>query len=98
MQSFRIGSVIAALAVLAPGAALAQFAAQRPVVDWRCDGDRCVGRAEGVSASRDILQLCRRTVRATGPVSQYRIGDRELSTKELRACNRFVIATQPPRN
>jgi len=95
MQSSTILSVFAAMAVAAPGMALAE-PAPRPVTDWRCEADRCVAQAP--ASSDDLLQQCRRVVRVTGPVSQFRIGGRELSAAELIACNRFVIMTQPPRN
>ncbi len=96
MQSFRIVSAIAAIAMFAPGAALSQESAAKPAIDWSCEGDRCVVRM--AASPEDMLRQCKRTVRVTGPVSSYRVGDRELTGAELRACNRFVIATQPARN
>ena len=97
MQSFRILGVVAVLAFTS-GAAFAAEPAARSVTDWKCEGDRCVAYAEAGAAAEDLLQQCKRTVRSTGPVSEYRRGGNALSAEQIRACNRFVIATQPPRN
>ena len=96
MQSSELVRVLAVMAAIAPGAALAQPSPKAPAVDWKCEADRCAGHV--AASSQGILQQCRRFVWATGPVSQYRIGERELTGAQLRACNRFVINTQPPRN
>ena len=96
MQSFRMLSALAALALIVPGAALSAGGQARPE-GWRCEAERCVRKAQS-DTSRDLLAQCRRTVRIVGPVSHYRQGDRQLGDADLRACNRFVITTQPPRN
>ncbi len=95
MQSSTILRVLAAMAVIAPGTAFAQ-SAQKPVTDWRCEGDRCVVQVK--ASADDLLRQCRRVVRVTGPVSEFRVGGRELSAAEISACNRFVIMTQAPRD
>lgn len=91
MQSFRTISVIAAMAVVAPGMAWAEERAKP------CAEAQCAARDAGVRTV-DAAAQCRRIVRDKGPVSRLMIGGRELADAELRACNRFVVTTQRPRN
>lgn len=107
MQFPVLSAIAAALAVLAPAAAFAggfQGAAKlaQPApsptstvvngVEWRCDGDTCLGTAQRVSGVDGFMRECRKVSEALGPLAAYSSGGRNMSHGNLRACNKLAEA------
>ena len=57
-------------------------------VPWRCEGEACAGHAVRKGNLDGLVRECRKVVAVIGPVSSYRSGGRELTSGQLRACNR----------
>jgi len=55
---------------------------------WRCDGDACVGAAARKGNLDGVVRECKKVVAVIGPVASYKTGGRQLSSGELKACNR----------
>lgn len=66
-------------------------------VDWRCEGDQCFGRAARRSAVDGLVKECKRVAAVIGPVASYKSRGRELTSGQLRACNRGAITLQTAR-
>jgi hypothetical protein len=107
MQFPVLSAIAASLAILAPATAfaggfqgtarLAQPAAAPSStlvngVEWRCDGDTCVGTAERVSGVDGFMRECRKVSEALGPLAGYSSGGRTMSHGNLRACNKLAEA------
>ena len=105
MQFPVLSAIAAALAILAPATAfaggfqgtakLAQPAAAPTStvvngVEWRCDGDTCVGSAQRVSGVDGFMRECRKVSEALGPLAGYASRGRTMSHGNLRACNKLA--------
>ena len=105
MQFPVLSAIAAALAILAPAAAfaggfqgtakLAQPAAAPTStlvngVEWRCDGDTCLGSAQRVPGVDGLMRECRKVSEALGPLAGYASGGRTMSHGNLRACNKLA--------
>lgn len=105
MQFPVLSAIAAALAILAPATAfadgfqgtakLAQPAATPTStvvngVEWRCEGDTCVGSAQRVSGVDGFMRECRKVSEALGPLAGYASRGRTMSPGNLRACNKLA--------
>jgi hypothetical protein len=107
MQFPVLSAIAAALAILAPATAfaggfqgtakLAQPAAAPTStvvngVEWRCDGDTCLGTAQRVSGVDGFMRECRKVSEALGPLAGYASRGRTMSHGNLMACNKLAEA------
>jgi hypothetical protein len=61
---------------------------------WRCDGDQCWGVAERKANLDGVVRECKKVVAVVGPVAAYKSGARDLTTGQLRACNKAAADIQ----
>ena len=66
-------------------------------VAWRCEGDQCFGQGARRSAVDGLVKECKRVAAVIGPVASYKSRGRELTSGQLRACNRGAITLQTAR-
>jgi hypothetical protein len=59
-------------------------------VNWRCTGDKCVGTPVGRGASGTRMDECRNLAAALGRLSSFVSRGKELSKRDLDACNRVA--------
>jgi hypothetical protein len=105
MQFPVLSAIAAALAILAPATAFAggfqgtaklAQPATAPTstvvngVEWRCDGDTCLGSAQRVSGVDGFMRECRKVSEAIGPLAGYASRGRTMSHGNLRACNKLA--------
>lgn len=105
MQFPVLSAAAAVLAILAPACAFAEgfqgtaklatpAASPSSVVvsgvEWRCDGDTCVGSAARTSAVDGFMRECRKVSEALGPLAGYSSHGRTMSHGNLRACNKLA--------
>jgi hypothetical protein len=57
-------------------------------VNWRCTGDKCVATPVGRKSPGSGIAECRKMAAALGRVASFSSRGRELSKKDLDACNR----------
>lgn len=57
-------------------------------VNWRCTGDKCVGLPVGRRPSSSRMEECRKVAAALGRLSSFSARGKELSKRDLDACNR----------
>ena len=67
-------------------------------VDWRCDGDACVGAASRKGNLDGLVRECRKVVAIIGPVASYKSGGRLADEGQLKACNRAATPQTVARN
>jgi hypothetical protein len=63
-------------------------------VAWRCDGVECAGRGTPRAANAGLVAECKKVAAVIGPVSSYRSRGHELTSGQIRACNRGAIRIQ----
>ncbi|MFN3584616.1 CC_3452 family protein [Phenylobacterium sp.] len=63
-------------------------------VAWRCDGAECAGRGTPRAANAGLVAECKKVAAVIGPVSSYRSRGHELTSGQIRACNRGAIRIQ----
>ena len=71
-----------------------QSAADKDVdgVTWRCEGDKCVGKAERRNSLDSHMKECRKVAAALGKLTRFYSRGRQMSARDLDNCNR--AATQ----
>ena len=57
-------------------------------VNWRCTGDKCVGTPVGRVSPGSGMAECRKIAAALGRVASFSSRGKELSKRDLDACNR----------
>ena len=67
-------------------------------VDWRCDGDACVGTAARKGTLDGLVRECKKVVAVVGPVTSYRSGARLADEGQIKACNRGAPTQTVARN
>jgi len=73
-------------------AAAVQSATDKEVdgVNWRCEGDKCVGKAERRASLDSYMKECRKVAAALGKLTRFYSRGREMSQRDLDNCNRAV--------
>jgi len=103
-MQIRLLPVVVALSLTAPAAFAGAFSGQaklaNPVpqatsasvngVDWRCEGDTCVGTAERVSGVDGFMRECRKVSEVIGPLAAYASNGRKMSEANLNSCNKLA--------
>jgi hypothetical protein len=59
-------------------------------VTWRCEGEKCVGRAEGRTSLNSFIKDCRKVAEAVGPLVAYTGKGRTATKGEISTCNRLA--------
>jgi hypothetical protein len=59
-------------------------------VNWRCTADKCVGASAGRRASGSRVDECKRLAAAVGKLASFSSRGKELSKRDLDACNRVA--------
>lgn len=59
-------------------------------VNWRCEGDKCIGVAERHSSLDSPVKECRKVAAAVGQLTAYQTRGRVLSKGSVGACNAVV--------
>jgi hypothetical protein len=57
-------------------------------VTWRCEGDKCVGKAERRDSLDSYMKECRKVAAALGKLTRFYSRGREMSARDLNNCNR----------
>lgn len=57
-------------------------------VNWHCDGEKCVGKAERHSSLDSYMKECRKVAGALGKLTRFYSRGREMSQRDLDNCNR----------
>jgi hypothetical protein len=57
-------------------------------VNWRCEGDKCVGKAERRASLDSYMKECRKVAAALGKLSGFTSRGRPMSKRDLDNCNR----------
>ena len=71
-------------------AAAVQSATDKDVdgVNWHCEGDKCVGKAERRASLDSYMKECRKVAAALGRLTRFYSRGREMSQRDLENCNR----------
>ena len=90
-------SAFVAPAVAAGGAYRAEATLATPVqsatekdvdgVTWRCEGDRCVGKAEQRNSLDSYMKECRKVAAGLGKLTRFYSRGREMHGSDLKNCN-----------
>ena len=59
-------------------------------VNWHCTADKCVGTSVGRRASGSRVDECKRQAAAVGKLASFSSRGKELSKRDLDACNRVA--------
>jgi hypothetical protein len=59
-------------------------------VTWRCEADKCIGRAERRSTLNSFIKDCRRVAEAVGPLTAFSGRGRTATKGEVVTCNRLA--------
>ena len=59
-------------------------------VTWKCDGDKCVGRAERRSTLDSQIKECRKVAEALGELKEYSSRGRPMTSNSVETCNRLA--------
>ena len=57
-------------------------------VAWRCEGDKCIGKAERRNSLDSYMKECRKVAGALGKLTRFYSRGREMSSSDLENCNR----------
>jgi hypothetical protein len=57
-------------------------------VNWHCEGDKCVGKAERRASLDSYMKECRKVATALGKLTRFYSRGREMSQRDLDNCNR----------
>lgn len=61
-------------------------------VTWRCEGDKCSGRAERRSTLDSQVKECRKVAATLGELTAYTSRGREMSKGSVGTCNRLAAS------
>jgi hypothetical protein len=61
-------------------------------VTWRCEGDKCEGRAERRSTLDSHIKECRKVAAALGELTSYASRGREMTKGSVGTCNRLAAS------
>lgn len=64
-------------------------------VEWKCEGDTCVGTSDRRPGLDSFIKECRKVSAAVGPLASYTSRGRVLSERNIAACNRLAAANKP---
>ena len=75
-------------------AAAVQSAGDKDVdgVNWHCEGDKCVGKAERRASLDSYMKECRKVAAALGKLTRFYSRGREMSARDLDNCNRAAAS------
>ena len=59
-------------------------------VTWKCEGDKCQGRAERRSTLDSQIKECRKVSEALGELTAYTSRGREMTKNAVDTCNRLA--------
>jgi hypothetical protein len=59
-------------------------------VNWHCTADKCVGTSAGRRASGSRVEECKALAAAVGKLTSFSSRGKELSKRDLDACNRVA--------
>ncbi len=59
-------------------------------VTWRCETDKCIGRAERRSTLNSFIKDCRKVAEAVGPLVAFAGRGRTATKGEISTCNRLA--------
>lgn len=59
-------------------------------VTWKCEADKCVGRADRRSTLDSQVKECRKVAEALGTLTAYTSRGREMSKGSIETCNRLA--------
>lgn len=59
-------------------------------VNWRCTADKCVGTPVGRRSAGSRVDECKRLAAAVGKLASFSSRGKELSKRDLDACNRVA--------
>lgn len=57
-------------------------------VSWRCEGDKCIGKAERYSSLDSYMKECRKVAASLGKLTRFYSRGRQMSERDLNNCNR----------
>lgn len=57
-------------------------------VAWRCEADKCVGKAERRNSLDSYMKECRKVAAALGKLTRFYSRGREMDPRDLETCNR----------
>jgi hypothetical protein len=57
-------------------------------INWRCNGDKCVGTAVGRRSAGSRVDECKLLAAAIGKLASFSSRGKELSKRDLESCNR----------
>lgn len=78
------GEATLAKAVAAPSAV------QIDGVTWKCENDKCVGRADRRSTLDSQIKECRKVAATLGELKEYSSRGRPMSSNSVETCNRLA--------
>jgi hypothetical protein len=56
-------------------------------VTWRCEGDKCIGKAEKHSSLDSYMKECRKVSAGLGKLTRFYSRGREMTGGDLKSCN-----------
>jgi hypothetical protein len=59
-------------------------------VTWRCESDKCIGRAERRSTLNSFIKDCRKVAAVVGPLASFAARGRVATQGEIKTCNRLA--------
>lgn len=59
-------------------------------VDWRCEGDTCLGVSSKRAGLDSLMKECRKVSAAVGPLAAYSSRGRTMSASNVATCNRLA--------
>ena len=57
-------------------------------VAWRCEADKCVGKAERRNSLDSYMKECRKVAASLGKLTRFFSRGREMDSRDLETCNR----------
>ena len=66
-------------------------------VEWKCDGDTCVGTSDRKAGLDSFMKECRKVSAAVGPLAGYASRGRELTDRNVATCNRLAAENRTDR-
>ena len=61
-------------------------------VNWRCEGDKCVGTADRRASLDSYMKECRKVAAVLGKLTRFYSRGREMSPRDLDNCNRAAAS------
>ena len=56
-------------------------------VAWRCEGDKCIGKADRYSSLDSYMKECRKVSASLGKLTRFYSRGREMTGGDLKSCN-----------